>query len=193
MDVDDRPAASAPVASQCTPAPLALPPLASLHALNTCLHGILVVDSAPAGAPVIYANPAACRIIGRDHACLLGASALLLDDADADADADSEQPLRALLSAALAAPGPQRALLTVPGAAPAWREILVSPVGDDRHLVCVIDDVSELHRQTAKLAYLSTHDALTGLADRSLFGACLERHCTRARHQHERCSTVRVA
>lgn len=173
MDVDDLPSASAPTTLLGAGGTVVSPQAAS-HALDTCPNGVLIVDGALDGAPVIYANLAACRMFGRDSASLIGYSALLLNDESGD------RPLGALVAAALDQPGEQRALVASPGAAPVWHAMLVSPVAGCRQLVCIVDDVSELQQHKARLAYLCTHDALTGLAQRSLFNERLQQAITHA-------------
>ena len=54
-----------------------------------------------------------------------------------------------------------------------WTQLTVSlirgPDGDPRFQAAIIEDVTDRHRLTERLAYEATHDPLTGLPNRSLF------------------------
>src|SRR4029453_9331883 len=54
-----------------------------------------------------------------------------------------------------------------------WTQLTVSlirgPAGDPRFQAGIIEDVTDRHRLTERLAYEATHDPLTDLANRSLF------------------------
>src|SRR5690348_1250136 len=54
-----------------------------------------------------------------------------------------------------------------------WTQLTVSlirgPDGDPRFQAAIIEDVTDRHRLTERLAYEATHDPLTDLANRSLF------------------------
>ncbi|WP_166882053.1 EAL domain-containing protein [Massilia mucilaginosa] len=144
---------------------------AAAAAWAACANGVLLVDAGDPGLPILAVNPAFCRLRGSTEAGLIGASALLLGGTDPD------NPLAAALRTAAADGATQSLLLRADACAPLCRwTISVAPAASDapRQLVCVVDDVSELHEQQAMLAHLSTHDALTGLANRALFNERLQ-------------------
>ena len=62
-----------------------------------------------------------------------------------------------------------------------WNHLVLSPVrdGDDilTHYIAILNDISERKEQESRLAYQATHDALTGLANRALFGDRLSHDC----------------
>jgi diguanylate cyclase (GGDEF)-like protein/PAS domain S-box-containing protein len=148
---------------------------AMLHALDACNDGVLIVAAIAPMFPIIHANPAFCRITGCLLEQLVGASAAIL------ADTASEPGWTAILNAALNGPGvramPQSGVRA--DATPYWSEVSISkvPAGAQQpdHLVCIARDVTEQRIQKSRLAYLSTHDELTGLANRNLFNERLQR------------------
>jgi diguanylate cyclase (GGDEF)-like protein len=144
---------------------------AAAAAWAVCANGVLLVDAAAAGFPILAVNPAFCRLQRSSEAALRGSSALLLGGAQ------PENALGAALRAAAAGAVPQSLLLRAAPSAPLCRwhiEPAAPASGMAGALVCVLEDVTELHEQQALLAHLSTHDALTGLANRALFNERLQ-------------------
>lgn len=144
---------------------------AAAAAWAACANGVLLVDAGAPALPILAVNPAFCRLYRSTEAALVGASALLLDAAQPGT------PLAAALRSAAANGATESLLLPASAGVPPCRwTISVAPAAADapRQLVCVVDDVTELHEQQALLAHMSTHDALTGLANRALFNERLQ-------------------
>ncbi|MFO0991209.1 MAG: diguanylate cyclase [Hyphomicrobiales bacterium] len=59
--------------------------------------------------------------------------------------------------------------------------LIKSATGDQHGLVVIINDVSEVRAEEARLAHLATHDVLTGLPNRAYFLTALDELLTHAR------------
>ncbi len=138
--------------------------------LALCPNGVLMAEGAAPGFPIVYANPAFCRMSGR--------SAESLNDAGWDAlfNDSGDGALHAALHAAATQSGPVH--LTTQGHGPDGAsyccELSIAAMGASGRLLCSVTDVTEQRLQKAQLAHLSTHDDLTGLANRSLFNQRLQ-------------------
>ncbi|MDQ1813444.1 EAL domain-containing protein [Massilia sp. CCM 9210] len=161
---------------------------AAAAVLSACTNGVLLVDASVAAFPILDVNPAFCQLSGRTPEQLIGTSASLLGGAEG---AGPGGPFGAALADVAGGGASASLLLRVGGAggsAP-WCRWTISAVPGDgeggapRQLVCIAENVSELHEQQALLAHLSTHDALTGLANRSLFNERLQAAMARARQR----------
>jgi diguanylate cyclase (GGDEF)-like protein/PAS domain S-box-containing protein len=140
------------------------------HALSVCGEGVLIVAATAPSFPILYANPAFCRIYGYVFADLVGQPAALLRSAEA------KHTLAAIMELALAEAKEQRALVRSlrRNGSEFWNQLTISPVsghqgGQPGHLVCVVDDVTGERLQKTQLAHLLSHDELTGLPNRSMF------------------------
>jgi len=161
------------MASEGKPGPMA--ELASItdagfHALSLCSEGVLVVAAQAPDFPILYANPAFCRLSGYALSELVGCSAALMRNKE------QHRNLPAILAAALSDGREQRVLLRSlhRDDSEFWNQLTVAPVpapdgGKPVQLLCVAQDVSEQHLQKAQLRQLISHDQLTGLPNRSLF------------------------
>jgi predicted signal transduction protein with EAL and GGDEF domain len=109
-------------------------------------------------------------------------------------------PLRQILSLSLAqtpgrGPDPSALIETILARLPRGKAIgpYTTELSDGRHLAVALEpisnggwvtthqDITELRRSEATISYMATHDALTGLPNRTLFGKQLEEALRQAR------------
>ncbi|MDQ3160340.1 MAG: PAS domain S-box protein, partial [Pseudomonadota bacterium] len=143
--------------------------------VESAINGICIVDMRKHDQPIVYVNPAfeqmtgyrADEVIGHNCRFLQGPAR---DEAAIDKIREAlrtEQPVQVLLKNFRK------------DRTPFWNELLLSPVRDDAgalsHYVGVQNDVSERYRLESRLAYASSHDTLTGLANRAELRQHLER------------------
>jgi len=122
--------------------------------------GMAVVD--PHGH-VTRANPALARVLGRGPNTDL--DGVRLPDLIAEPDRPA---LEAMLSGAGSGAGLD-VRIPRPEATPAWGHVSATPLGDEERSVLVqIEDTTERHQAEDRLEQLTTHDPLTGLANRLL-------------------------
>ena len=153
------------------------------RALNATVNGVVISDATKPGFPIVYVNPGFEALTGYTSDEVLGASCRILQGPESDPEAVEE--LRTALEE-------QRETRTTilnyrRDGSTFWNEIYLSPVHEDGRLtqyVGVQNDVSDAREAEDRVAYLAYHDALTGLANRSLLGRHVERALERAR-QHE--------
>ena len=138
--------------------------------LEASSNAILVVDVRSEPASVIYINPAFSAITGfRDEQVLSQpAESLML------ALQVGDEGARAVREAVIAGQSLSITLRNVREDGQAfWNQLVLSPVHDSEgaltHYIAILNDISERKQQENRLAYQATHDALTGLANRSLF------------------------
>ena len=156
--------------TQFAQANLASVPEAVHHALAVCGEGVLIVEAAAPAFPILYANPAFCRMYGHEFADLIGQPAAMLRTEEGG------QTLPALMQVVLAEGREQRALVRSlrRNGSDFWSQLTIAPAsaqqrGPSAQLVCVVDDVTGERFQKAQLAHLLSHDELTGLPNRSMF------------------------
>ncbi|MEX0827744.1 MAG: diguanylate cyclase, partial [Haliea sp.] len=155
------------------------------RSLEASSNAVIVVDARRTGYPVVYVNPAFTRIMGYPAEAALGSDGTVFlkgeyvtrEDRDAITDA-----LEAGKSLSLTLRNQRR------DGSPFWNQLSFSPVFDARHelthFVGILNDISERKEQESRLAYQATHDALTGLGNRSLFNDRLEHDFSLARRRH---------
>ena len=153
------------------------------RALAACTDGVLVADAAGAAFPILYANPALCRMSGHTPAELLAGGADLM------LDAVRAQTAGAMIRSAVARRHELRVLVQTrrKDGSLFWNQLLVRPLaapdGTARHCLCICSDVTELKQHQEQLAFQATHDELTGLPNRSMFNQRLRNaigHATRS-------------
>jgi diguanylate cyclase (GGDEF)-like protein/PAS domain S-box-containing protein len=138
------------------------------EALMACASPIAIIGAREHGYPVSFVNPAAERVLGHSAAEIMGQSLSLLWDSE------PEQPGVAELRAACEQERQGRAVVQLRRADGEllWFDATVSPVpgprGDAEHFVVAMYDITGARRYEAELAYQTSYDALTGLANRSL-------------------------
>ncbi len=144
----------------------------SLHlarrALEASGNGIVITDCRQPDNPIVYVNPAFERITGYSAAEVMGRNCRFLHGEE-----HNQQGTRTLSQAVRDS---HEAKVVVRNyrkdGSPFWNELLIAPVrGEDgaiTHFVGVQNDISEQKRAEKNLLHMATHDALTGLPNRSL-------------------------
>ena len=138
------------------------------QAIESSANGIMISDSTLPDKPIIYVNPAFERITGYAASAVFGRNARFLLGQDQD-----QMPLEELRAALRQAREARVELRNYrPDGSPFWNELSIAPVrepdGRVSHFVGIINDISERVEYEAQLERHATHDALTGLANRSL-------------------------
>lgn len=151
----------------------------AMHATN---NGLVITGCGGGDHPIEYVNPAFERITGYSAADAIGRDARFMAAPGLD---DTE---RAQLSEALR----QRGAVNVvfrnmrKNGDIFWNDLSITPVDDGHgkvtHFIGVINDVTALKQRTDHLEHEVNHDALTGLANRTLLWDRLEQ----ALHMAER-------
>ncbi|MEQ9462031.1 MAG: EAL domain-containing protein [Haliea sp.] len=67
-----------------------------------------------------------------------------------------------------------------------WYEARIVPIRDQRQLVCLVRNITELHDARLRLEAVAHYDSLTGLANRSMLDNLLERSIRTARRNRKR-------
>ncbi len=138
------------------------------RALESSANGIIITDCQQPDNPIVYVNPAFERITGYSEAEILGRNCRFLQGDD------RSQPGVAAMRKAIAERKESRQVVRNyrKDGKPFWNELYVAPVlaedGSVTHFVGVQNDISEQKRAEANLLHMATHDALTGLPNRSL-------------------------
>jgi diguanylate cyclase (GGDEF)-like protein/PAS domain S-box-containing protein len=138
------------------------------RALESSGNGIIITDCLQPDNPIVYVNPAFERITGYSEAEALGRNCRFLRGDDRN------QPGMPELREAIQ--GKQEARVVLRNyrkdGTLFWNELFVAPVRSDdgtvTHFVGAQNDISEQKRAEENLLHMATHDALTGLPNRSL-------------------------
>ncbi|MFQ3788092.1 EAL domain-containing protein [Halomonas sp. A29] len=139
------------------------------RSVEASINGIVIADARQAGHPIIYVNEAFERITGYHRDEMLGLNCSILQGSETDAES-VEQLRRAIEE--------QREINVTlcnyrKDGTPFWNNLYLAPVKDGKgvvtHFVGIQHDISERKSYEAKLSFHASHDALTGLANRSLF------------------------
>ncbi len=135
------------------------PPELAQRAIAATPNGVALLRAQEPDFPVVYANPAFCRLSGYTPA---GALAFLSGDTVRNALREAAHGLRMLpMPAREGNPKQELRILPLPGTPPCFALVLI--------------DTSELHAFREQLAYQASHDALTGLPNRKRFDENLAR------------------
>ncbi len=145
-----------------------LPPADRRSAFDNAPMGIALTT--PSGI-LVDANPALCRMLGRDPAELHGRSVLdLVHAEDVTAAREAHTDLTTRRAGLLRH---ETRLVRADGSVvptqvtASW--VGPSPVGNPPHLVMIVEDITERKQLEAALVHRSLHDPLTGLPNRILF------------------------
>ncbi|WP_234283463.1 MULTISPECIES: EAL domain-containing protein [unclassified Halomonas] len=139
------------------------------RSVEASINGIIISDARQPNNPIIYVNEAFERITGYRRDEVLGRNGRFLQGNDTDTQAMAQ------LRQAIAE---QREINVTlcnyrKDGTPFWNNLYLAPVRDDEgvvtHFIGIQHDISERKSYEAKLSYHASHDALTGLANRSLF------------------------
>ncbi|WP_231489500.1 EAL domain-containing protein [Billgrantia saliphila] len=139
------------------------------RSVEASINGIIITDAQVPDMPIIYANEAFERITGYRRSEMLGKNCRVLQGSETDPTAIA-QIRQAIV---------ERREINVTlcnyrkDGTPFWNNLYLAPVRDGAdkvtHFVGVQHDISERKAYEAKLSFHASHDALTGLANRSLF------------------------
>ncbi|WP_245888762.1 EAL domain-containing protein [Halomonas denitrificans] len=158
--------------------------------VEASVNGVLIADAGVPGLPIIYANDAFERMTGYARAEVIGRNARFLQGSETDSAA--VQKIRRELAQ-------QREVHVTlcnyrKDGTPFWNDLYISPVRDEQgavtHYVGIQHDISEQKAYEAHLAYHAGHDALTGLANRTLLEDRLVHDVDLARRQGKRLAVL---
>ncbi len=153
------------------------------RALESSANAILISELGAPDNPCIYANPAFQRITGYGVAEVVGRNGRFL------VERDLAQPGVDVIRAALRQRTEGTAVVRAyrKDSSPFWAEVSVAPVPDEAgvvtHYVSILNDVTEKKRYEQQLEHQATHDALTGLPNRTLLQDRLDQAIRRARRK----------
>lgn len=155
------------------------------RAIASSINGVVISKASRSeDNPLIYANPAFCRITGYAEHELIGRNPrFLIGD-------DWNQPEIAALRHALHTGAEARVVLRNyrKDGSLIWVDISLAPVHDEAgtltHFISVFGDVTDRMRYEAELEHQATHDALTGLPNRSLMRDRIDQAIARAHRDH---------
>jgi diguanylate cyclase (GGDEF)-like protein/PAS domain S-box-containing protein len=160
------------------------------RALHAASNGIVITRCSGRDNPIDYVNPAFERITGYRLEEAIGRDSRFMAAPGMDEDA------RVLLRRAI----DDRHEVNVTfrnqrkNGELFWNDLTVTPVADERgrvtHFIGVINDVTALKQRTAHLEHEVNHDALTGLANRTLLWDRLEQAIHMAQRNKTLVATV---
>ena len=160
------------------------------RALHAASNGIVITRCSGPDNPIEYVNPAFERITGYRLEEAVGRDSRFMAAPGMDLEA------RALLRRAV----DERREVNVTfrnqrkNGEIFWNDLTVTPVADDKgrvtHFIGVINDVTVLKQRTAYLEHEVNHDALTGLANRTLLWDRLEQAIHMAQRNKSLVATV---
>lgn len=139
------------------------------RSVEASIHGVVIADARQPDLPIIYTNAAFTHITGYRAEEALGRNCRFLQGEQTDPAAIDQIRL------GLAAKQPVRVLLRNyrKDGTQFWNELHIAPVEDEHgevtHFIGLQNDVSAHKSYEAQLAFNATHDALTGLGNRTLF------------------------
>jgi diguanylate cyclase (GGDEF)-like protein/PAS domain S-box-containing protein len=139
------------------------------RSVEASINGIVIADAGQEDLPVVYVNEAFERITGYQRDEVIGHNCRFLQGGETDVEA-VKQMERAMA-------GQRDVAVTLcnyrKDGTPFWNNLYLAPVRDAEnsvtHYVGILHDISERKAYEAKLSFHASHDALTGLANRSLF------------------------
>jgi diguanylate cyclase (GGDEF)-like protein/PAS domain S-box-containing protein len=160
------------------------------RALHAASNGIVITRCCGRDNPIEYVNPAFERITGYRLDEAIGRDSRFMAAPGMDAEA------RLLLRRAI----DERREVNVTfrnqrkDGGLFWNDLTVTPVGDEKgritHFIGVINDVTALKQRTALLEHEVNHDALTGLANRTLLWDRLDQAIHMAQRNKSLVATV---
>jgi diguanylate cyclase (GGDEF)-like protein/PAS domain S-box-containing protein len=160
------------------------------RALHAASNGIVITRCSGKDNPIEYVNPAFERITGYRLDEAIGRDSRFMAAPGMDGEA------RLLLRRAI----DERHEVNVTfrnqrkNGELFWNDLTITPVADEKgrvtHFIGVINDVTALKRRTAHLEHAVNHDALTGLANRTLLWDRLEQAIHMAQRNKSLVATV---
>lgn len=160
------------------------------RSVDGSIHGVVITDAGKPDHPIIYVNPAFERITGYAPEEALGRNCRFLQGPGTDPEAVD------LIRRQLAREEEVHVTLRNyrKDGSPFWNDLYVSPVRDSEgrvtHYVGMQNDVSDQKAYESQLAHHASHDALTGLVNRSLFEDRLDQEVASANRRGERLAVL---
>jgi diguanylate cyclase (GGDEF)-like protein/PAS domain S-box-containing protein len=155
------------------------------HAIEACINGIVIVRAEGAEGTIEYVNPAFGRLTGFAEPDVTGRGLDVLWGGDRQAPGAAQllEAMRTQREASVVVRTPRK------DGSELWSEAHIAPCrdgsGEVRHFVLAHYDVTEKLRYEADLEHQAKHDALTGLANRTLLAERLRQEvAAAARHGH---------
>jgi diguanylate cyclase (GGDEF)-like protein/PAS domain S-box-containing protein len=154
-------------------------------AIEASVNAILITNHLLPDQPIEYVNPAFERMTGYSSGEVLGRNCRFLQAAD------REQPEIELLRAAIREGREARVVLRNyrRNGEAFWSDLSISPLRDAdarvTHYVGVLSDITEARNAREQLEHQASHDALTGLPNRSLLFDRLDQAIAQA-HRYQR-------
>ncbi|MEX0959097.1 MAG: EAL domain-containing protein [Burkholderiales bacterium] len=156
------------------------------RAIKATVNPVVITDPNQADNPIVYVNPAFEAVTGYSAQEAVGRNCRFLQGDDRDQP--ELERMRVLLREQ------QEGAIVLRNyrkdGRPFWNEMRVAPVRDSTghvtHFVGFLKDITETRNYQQQLEHHATHDALTGLANRSLLQDRIEqaiRHAARNRSQ----------
>ncbi|MBH9576793.1 EAL domain-containing protein [Inhella proteolytica] len=153
------------------------------RALDNSPSGVLIIDAGRPQRPVVYVNQALQSMSGYSEAELLACDAGLLYSLAEDQDRVEE--FRLAISERREARAELHQIRK--DGSFYWTDTLLSPVPDETglvtHFVVIQTDITQTKQAQEQLAFSATHDALTGLPNRTLLADRLHQAALHA-HRH---------
>ncbi|EWH02858.1 hypothetical protein Q427_06455 [Halomonas sp. BC04] len=162
------------------------------RSVEASVNGVVIADARQPELPIIYVNAAFEQITGYTRDEVIGRNCRFLQGSNTDPG--TRKAIRQALQAH------RKLHVTLlnyrKDGTPFWNDLYISPVHDDRgevsHYIGVQSDISTQREYESKLAYHASHDALTGLPNRTLLEDRLEQSCQFARRYERRLAVLFV-
>ena len=162
------------------------------RAIEASSNGIMIVDVAAPGQPIVYANPAVQKITEYTANEIRGRNARILLGGDLD------QPGLDEIHAILREQRDGRATLRNyrKNGELFWNELSIAPVREEDgriiYYIGILNDITENKRNEAELERRATHDALTCLPNRLLLEDRLQQAIARARRDKKMAAVLYI-
>ena len=145
--------------------------------LASSVNGVVICDARLPDLPIIYVNPAFERITGYRKEQVMGWNCRFLqgEDTDPSTTLSLREGIANCQDVHIVIRNYRRDGTTF------WNDLYISPVRDDAgdvtHFIGVQNDISTEKEYQSQLAYHASHDALTGLPNRTLLEDRLTQGC----------------
>lgn len=154
--------------------------------IDATANGVIIADARQTDLPIIYVNPAFENITQYTAAEVLGRNCRFLRGTE------HKQPGLETLRRALQTSAEARVVLRNfrKDGTPFWNDLHITPIRDQQgqvsHFIGILNDISEKKAAESQLAFNASHDALTGLPNRTLLADRLSQACQFVqRHQRQ--------
>lgn len=147
------------------------------RSLEASSNGVVICDARAEDLPIIYANPGFERMTGYCAEEIIGRNCRFLQNGEHDQPGISEihRCLTLLDDIHVVLRNFRK------DGTPFWNDLYITPVPNERgeitHFIGVQNDISEKRHNESQLAYVASHDVLTGLPNRSLLEDRLNQGC----------------